>query len=303
MNVGNEQSLAQAFNFCREVTRRRARNFYYGLKVTPEPQRSALYAIYAWMRRADDLVDSTPGESETGRREIADFGATTDAALSGRVERDEHLWIALADTAKRYDLPRESFHMVLEGQLKDLTGAQYETFSDVRDYCYHVASTVGLICISVWGYSDPAARELAVDRGIAFQLTNILRDYKEDYDAGRVYLPAEDFARHGLTPQQLRQWTDPVACQAMIGELAARTRSFYDQSAPLDRMICRCGRPTLQAITTIYGALLTKIERSPRRIVAHRRLRLSSPRKGSIALRARLFAGRGADVAEVVSEV
>ncbi len=302
MTVADEQSLARAHGFCRAVTRRRARNFYYGLKLTPQPQRSALYAIYAWMRRADDLVDSTPGESELGRREIAAFGATTDAALSGRVDRDEHLWIALADTARRFDLPRESFHMVLEGQLQDLAGTRYETFSDVRDYCYHVASTVGLICISVWGYSDPAARELAVDRGIAFQLTNILRDYKEDFDTGRVYLPAEDFARHGLTPEQLRQWADPGTCRTMIGEFAARTRSFYEQSAPLDRMICRCGRPTLRAMTAIYGALLSKVERSPRRIVAQRRLRLSSTRKGSIALWARLFAGRGADAAPAVSE-
>ncbi len=302
MTVADEQSLARAFEHCRAVTRRRARNFYYGLKLTPQPQRSALYAIYAWMRRADDLVDSTPGESEAGRREIAAFGAATDAALSGRAARDEHLWVALADTARRFELPREAFHMVLEGQLRDLSGARYDSFSDVRDYCYHVASTVGLICISVWGYSDPAARELAVDRGIAFQLTNILRDYKEDFDAGRVYLPADDFARHGLTPEQLRHWTLPVACRAMISELAARTRSFYERSAPLDRMICRCGRPTLQAMTTIYGALLTKIERSPRRIVAQRRLRISSPRKGSIALRARLFAGRGADATAAVSE-
>ncbi len=302
MTAGAEQTLAPALDFCRAVTRRRARNFYYGLKLTPEPQRSALYAIYAWMRRADDLVDSLPGESEAGRGEIAAFGAATDSALSGRIAQDGHLWVALADTARRFDLPSESFHLVLEGQLKDLTGSQYETFSDVRDYCYHVASTVGLICISVWGYSDPAARELAVDRGIAFQLTNILRDYKEDYDAGRVYLPAEDFARHGLTPQQLRQWADPAACRAMIRELAARTRSFYEQSAPLDQMVGRCGRPTLWAMTTIYEALLSKIERSPRRIVARRRLRLSSLRKGSIALRARLFAGRGADEAAAVSE-
>ncbi len=295
-------TVAEAMNHCRDVTRRRARNFYYGLKLTPEPQRSALYSIYAWMRRADDLVDGVTDEAEQRRREIAQFRIATDEALSGRTNGNEHLWIALADTATRFDLPRESFQLMLEGQLADLAGADYATFSDVRDYCYRVASSVGLICISVWGYSDPAARDLAVDRGIAFQLTNILRDYREDYDDGRVYLAAEDLSRHGLTAERLRRWEDPAACDALIGEQVQRTQSYYERSAPLDGLISRCGRPTLWAMTSIYGGLLSKIARSPRRIVGHRRLRLSSLRKGTIALRARWAAGRGADASPAMSE-
>ena len=132
----------QAYRFCRNVTRCRARNFYYGLKLTPQPQRSALYAVYAWMRRADDLVDNAPKITDNLRREIATFRGTTDAALSGRVTENEHLWVALADTAGRYDLPHEAFHLTLEGQLDDLAGAHYATFGDVRDYCYRVASTL-----------------------------------------------------------------------------------------------------------------------------------------------------------------
>ncbi len=295
-------TVVEAMNHCRDVTRRRARNFYYGLKLTPEPQRSALYSIYAWMRRADDLVDGVSEEADGRRREIAQFRVATDEALSGRTNGNEHLWIALADTATRFDLPRESFQLMLEGQLADLAGADYATFSDMRDYCYRVASSVGLICISVWGYSDPAACELAVDRGIAFQLTNILRDYKEDYDDGRVYLPAEDLARHGLTAQQLRQWHDPAACTALIGEQVERTRSYYARSAPLDGMISVCGRPTLRAMTSIYGGLLAKIARSPRLIVGDRRVRLSSLRKGTIAMRARWAAGRGTEAPPTVSE-
>ena len=302
MRGPSRPTVVEALEHCREVTRRRARNFYYGLKLTPEPQRSALYSIYAWMRRADDRVDGATDAVDGRRREMAEFRFTTDEALSGRVNGNEYLWIALADTATRFDVPRESFQLVLEGQLADLAGTDYATFSDVRDYCYRVASSVGLICISVWGYSDPAARDLAVDRGIAFQLTNILRDYKEDYDDGRVYLPAEDLARHGLTAERLRRWEDPAACDALIGEQVQRTQSYYERSAPLDGLISRCGRPTLWAMTSIYGGLLSKIARSPRRIVGHRRLRLSSLRKGTIAWRARWAASRAAEAPPVVSE-
>ena len=302
MSGSDQKVLNHAHRFCRDVTRRRARNFYYGLKLTPEPQRSALYSVYAWMRRADDLVDNATKITDDLRREIAAFRATTDAALAGRVTVDEHLWVALADTAARFDLPREAFHLTLEGQLDDLAGAHYATFGDVRDYCYRVASTVGLICIGIWGYSDPAARELAVDRGIAFQLTNILRDYREDFDVGRVYLPAEDFERHGITPGELRQWSLPAACRAIIGRQVERATWYYQRAAPLDGMIGRSGRPTLWAMTAIYHALLAKIGRSPHRIAGNRRLRLSSIRKGSIALRARWLNGRSVVTPAAVTE-
>jgi phytoene synthase len=281
------RELTEALRHCRDVTRHRARNFYYGLKLTPEPQRSALYSIYAWMRRADDLVDSAAAETGGRRHALEAFRVATDAALGGSSAGDDPLWVALSHTASRYDLPREAFHGVLEGQSEDLSGRRYETFGQLRVYCERVASTVGLICISIWGYHDPSARELAVERGIAFQLTNILRDYKQDYDAGRVYLPQEDFDRHRLTPAQLRTWGEPARCRSLVLEQVARARSFYDRSAPLEGMITPSCRPTLWAMTTIYHGLLQKLERLPERIVSDHRLRLSSMRKGIVALRAR----------------
>jgi phytoene synthase len=281
------REVAEAMRHCRDVTRRRARNFYYGLKLTPEPQRSALYSIYAWMRRADDLVDSA-ADATGGRRQALDtFREATDAALAGSSVDDDPLWVALSDTASGFDLPTEAFHGVLDGQIEDLTGRRYETFDELRRYCECVASTVGLICISIWGYRDPAARELAVDRGIAFQLTNILRDYRQDYDAGRVYLAQEDFDRHRLTPTMLRKWDDPARCRALILEQVERAQSFYDRSAPLEGMITSSCRPTLWAMTTIYRGLLEKLRRLPKRVVSENRLRLSSVHKGMIALRAR----------------
>ncbi|MHC4968573.1 MAG: phytoene/squalene synthase family protein, partial [Planctomycetota bacterium] len=281
------QELAEALRHCRDVTRRRARNFYYGLKLTPEPQRSALYSIYAWMRRADDLVDGAADEAGARRPALDAFRAATDAALAGSRTGDDPLWVALSDTASRYDVPREAFHGVLEGQLEDLTGRRYETFGQLRRYCERVASTVGLICISIWGYRDPAARELAVERGIAFQLTNILRDYRQDYDAGRVYLPQEDFDRHRLTPALLRKWDEPARCRDLVLEQVARAQGFYDHSAPLEGMITPSCRPTLWAMTTIYHGLLKKLEHAPQRMVSDQRLRLSSMRKGIVALQAR----------------
>jgi phytoene synthase len=157
----------------------------------------------------------------------------------------------------------------------------------VRGYCYRVASTVGLVCIEIWGYGDRAARALAVDRGIAFQLTNILRDYREDYDAGRIYLPVEDFRRHGIEPGGLRHWEDASACRGFVLEQVERARTFYRRSAGLEALITPSCRPTLWAMTAIYRGILEKAARDPRCIVSERRLRLSSWKKGVIALRAR----------------
>jgi phytoene synthase len=285
-------SVDKALQTCEAITRRRARNFYHGLKLTPEPQRSALFAIYAWMRRADDLVDSASADAAGLRRRLDAFRAATDAALGDRETDDDYLWIALRATARRFDLRPGYFHAMLEGQIDDVAGRRYDTFDEVREYCYRVASTVGLICINVWGYRNPAAPELAVDRGIAFQLTNILRDYKQDYDTGRVYLPGEDFRRHGLDPEGLRYWRDPKRCQRMVMQQVARAAAYYRRSEPLDDMITPGCRPALWAMTRIYRGLLERIERSPHRIVGRRRLRLNGLHKGVIALRARWWASR-----------
>lgn len=283
-------TVSEAARYCRRITRRRARNFYYGLKLAPEPQRSALFSIYAWMRRADDLVDGADDDTNGPLRNIEAFRCATDAALAGQIVDGDPLWVALADTATGFNVDREALYAMLDGQIDDLIGRRYQTFDQVREYCYRVASAVGLICIEIWGYRDPVARKLAVDRGIAFQLTNILRDYKEDYDSGRVYLPAEDFARHDLTPSQVRQWSDPSRCRQFILEQVERTKSFYVRSASLEGLITPSCRPALWAMTSIYRSLLRKIQRAPQRIIIGRRLRLSPLRKGAIALRARCLA-------------
>ena len=280
--------VTDALRYCGEITKHRARNFYYGLKLAPEPQRSALFTIYAWMRYADDLVDDASDGSKKCLQQIEAFSAYTDAALAGNeVQDDDPMWIALADVAKRFEVKPQFFHAMLQGQVDDLAGRHYETFEQVREYCTRVASSVGLICISIWGFENPDAPKLAIDRGIAFQLTNILRDYREDYDVGRIYLPAEDFAAHNLEPQQLRNWSVPDKCRQFINAQAQRAKSYYDRSRLLDQMITPSCRPALWAMTTIYRSLLGKIQQQPAQIIESKRVRLGAWHKGMIAFRAK----------------
>ena len=279
-----------ALAHCRRVTRQCARNFYYGLKLSPEPHRSALYTIYAWMRRADDLADESKGGLEQRLDDLNRFRDGTDRALRGDPNGSDPLWIALADVAARFPIDRDLLHAMLDGQIDDLHHRQYHTFDELRDYCYRVASTVGLLCVEIWGYRDPVAREYAIARGLAFQLTNIMRDYKQDYDAGRVYLPLQELSDAGLTADQLRAWDDEPRCARFVLKQVERTEALYDLSHDLDEQITPCFRPTLWAMTRIYRGLLEQIRRSPSSIVRTRRIRLSAWRKSGIALRARWLA-------------
>ena len=283
-----------ALEHCREITRRRARNFYYGLRLLPEPKRSVMYAVYAWMRQADDLVDDTEHGPSDRVAQLRAFGAKTDRAMAGDPPDDDPLWAALAFAAARFDLDSAPFHAMLDGQQDDLEERAYETYEQLLEYCHRVASTVGLICIRVWGYHDDRAPELAEAHGVAFQLTNIVRDVAQDLDEGRVYLPSNDFLELGLTPRDLGAWAKPEACRALIMRQIERARACYERSAPLVSMISADSRPTLWAMTSIYRGLLEKAARDPSRLVLGRRLRLSSLQKATIAVRAKwMLNGRG----------
>lgn len=302
----DERTLRESFDQCRRITRQRARNFYYGLRLTPEPRRSAIYAIYAWMRAADDEADGQPGARiDDLRRRLAAFGDLTRRVLRGDLSSlpgsgGPSFWQAFASTVFTYGLDPAIFTDVLDGLEEDLDHRGYATDEELSRYCYRVASTVGLACVTVWGLRpgvDPeAARALAVRRGQAFQRTNILRDYAQDFDSDprRVYLPAEAFARHGVTPEELRRWSKPAACRALVAEQAALTREHYRATAALEGMIDPACAPTLWAMTRIYSGLLEVIERDPARIVARRRIRLPSSRKALIALRATIAGRRAA---------
>lgn len=284
---GTNEAIADAYRVCAEITRDRARNFYYGLRITPEPRRSAIYAIYAWLRHADDEADDAAAAPRSASH-LARRRAGLERLLRGEPAPAEPVWIALADTLRRYPVDPQDLVEMLDGLDEDTRHGGYATRADLERYCRRVASTVGLICIAIWGLrpgvDQARARELAVRRGVAFQLTNILRDFAEDYDAGRVYLPEEVFRRHGLTPEQLRRWTDPQRCDAMLGELAAWARAEYDACLPLDAMIDPACAPTSRAMLCIYSGLLRKIEQRPERVVGADRIRLHAAHKAAIAL-------------------
>lgn len=305
MHVTASPEVARAYAACRELTRARARNFYYGLCLTPEPKRSAIFSIYAWMRRADDEADAADASGDTSarlarlaeRRHILTRIVTGEASLAEAADADP-VCIALAHTLRSYPVNPDDLFAMLDGLEEDTTHAGYATRADLARYCYRVASTVGLICVSIWGLREGVdraeARRLAERRGLGFQLTNILRDYSQDFDESprRVYLPAEDFARLGVTPEDVRAWSTPEACELMIHDLARWARGEYEASAPLDAMIQPSCRPTLWAMTRIYSGLLSKIEARPERVVGARRIRLQSAHKAGIAAAALVKARR-----------
>ncbi|MDX2114510.1 MAG: phytoene/squalene synthase family protein [Planctomycetota bacterium] len=299
------RSIAEAYAQCAEVVRRRARNFYYGLRLTPEPKRSAIYSVYAWMRRADDEADAA-GDPAHKRERLAEFRACTERMIAGEdlgEAEGEFVWVAFRETVRRHGIDPRDLRDMLDGLDADLRhelraaaapGGKpvliCETREELRQYCYRVASTVGLVCVQIWGLRDEseraAARELAIRRGTAFQLTNILRDFAQDYDERRVYLPAADLAAAGVSADDLRRWSDDERCRPVAASIAAWARGEYEASAPLDLMIDPACFAAIRTMTRIYSGLLSVIEREPSRIAGARRIRLQSAHKAGIALRA-----------------
>lgn len=294
-----ESALSGAYAHCAAVVRNRARNFYYGLRLTPEPRRSAIYSIYAWMRAADDIADAR-GPVEERRMKLRTFAEHTDALLHGGAPaNDDPLWIALGATIACFRVPSNVFRDMLAGLEDDLAARPVLTETDLDRYCYRVASTAGLACLAIWGLrpgvdADEAER-LAVDRGQAFQRTNILRDFAQDFDdvPRRVYIPASAFSRHRISAEDLRAWQEPERCRALVLEQAAAARKHYLDSGALESMVAADCAPTLWAMTRIYSGLLEIIESDPSRIVSAQRVRLSGAGKAAIAIRAAWGARRG----------
>jgi phytoene synthase len=304
-----DTAIRESLSECRAVTRARARNFYWGLRLTPEPRRSALFAIYAWMRAGDDAADD-PGEMAERRARLSRFESATRSLLWGEGDGaapSGGCWPGLAWAVNTYGIDRRVLEDMMAGLREDLeppratddghgggAASAYEDDEALDGYCERVGSTVGEACVSIWGL-DPKrdtpegraeAMRLARVRGIAFQRTNILRDFAEDLagDPPRVYLPASAFAAHGLTPVQLAAWSDDACCRALAGEQIGLAVRAYERSEALERMIRSDCRPVLRAMTAIYRGVLDRLERDPRRL-AGERVRLSAWRKAAIAVR------------------
>ncbi len=273
-------ALAQSHEYCRRVARSRAKNFYYSFVLLSAQQRRAMCSIYAFMRYCDDLSDE-PGAN---RAAMDRWRAEMEDALLGRF--GEHpVWPAFHYTVRRFGIPHQYFRDMIDGVASDLEPRRVETFDELYRYCYQVASVVGMTIIHIFGFDTPSALPLAEKCGVAFQLTNILRDIREDAERGRVYLPAEDLRRFGVPEDDLRAGNRGEAMLRLMRFEAARARRYYDESRPLLDLIHPRSRASLLALISIYSRLLERIERKDYDVFT-RRVRLSAVEKSWIVVRA-----------------
>jgi phytoene synthase len=256
--------LDASYAWCARVARTQAKNFYYSFLLLPLPRRRAMCAIYAFMRYCDDLSDAD-GIADR-RAAIARWQTDLEAALSGH-PAPHPLWPAFADTVACYKIPHRYFLEMIEGVSSDLEPRSVQTFDELYDYCYHVASVVGLTVIHIFGFDNPKALELAEKCGVAFQLTNILRDVPEDAGKGRVYLPAEDFARFNVSPATFLPRENFLRLMEFE---AQRARQYYQDAEPLMDMVAESSRPSLRALIGIYSRLLERIVDSNYDVLDHR---------------------------------
>jgi 15-cis-phytoene synthase len=288
------RSLRESYRFCAALARREARNFYYSFLLLPRSRRQSMCALYAFMRHTDDLVDE-PGTAEEKARALAAWRRALDTALAGGDDKDgagvADVWPglpALADTLTRHSIPAKLLHEVIEGVSMDIQPRSFSTFAELADYCYHVASVVGLSCLHIWGYRSGGgkAERLAEHCGIALQLTNILRDVRDDARNGRIYLPREDLARFGVEPEDLAAGGRPSdRVRELLAFEGRRAYEYYEEARPLVPLVDPVGRPVLRTIIGIYRALLDEISRRDYDVLDDR-IALPTYRKLAIALKA-----------------
>ena len=299
---------------CAEITRREARNFYYGLRLLPKGKRAALYAVYAWMRVIDDIADADGVDDHERSAGLARVEARTREVIARKgaddvargvddiargagdgEQREDAVFQGLCAVLRDYPVHGGEFLAAIEGQRMDLAPRAYADYEQTELYCDRVAATVGRICLDVWGVKADVdvdiARALSTKRGVAFQLTNILCDIREDHARGRCYLPADELAANGITVDDLLAWSDAnnadARCARFMHIQCARAQRIFAESAALDAMVSPDAVATIGAMSAIYREILRKIAVDPRRALA-RRVRLSALEKSWIALRARL---------------
>jgi phytoene synthase len=262
------RSLDEAYSICRAIAKREARNFYYAFVALPAPRRNAICAIYAFMRHADDLADDESVPLAERRVRIESWLSAWHAAAAGE-DTSDPVFVAVRDATERFGIPLRLLDELVAGTTMDLeqdaSGAPetYATFADLYRYCYLVASVVGLVCIRIFGYTDSRAEKYAEETGIAFQLTNILRDVAEDAARNRVYLPLEELERHEISVEQILHHaagTPPnVKERALIAAMSRRAEGYYGSAGKLLPLIDRESRPALWVLVAIYHALLKRI--------------------------------------------
>ena len=277
--------VSAAYRHCEEITWSQARNFSYGIRLLPSAKRHALAAVYAFARRIDDIGDGTlPAPEKLAALEQA--RAALSGLMAGRADADDNVLVALADAAARFDLPLAAFGELIDGCADDVRGVTYLTFDDLLHYCRCVAGSIGRLSLGVFGTTDPGATvPLADSLGVALQLTNILRDIREDYLGGRVYLPAEDLKRFGATlSRDPAEDPDPGKLTTLIEFEANRARTWYAKGLALMPLLDRRSAACAGAMAGIYLRLLEHIAASPAAVLT-RRVSLPARDKALVAAR------------------
>jgi 15-cis-phytoene synthase len=285
-------TTAEAYAVCRTIAQREAKNFYYSFRVLPERKRNAMCAVYAFMRRADDISDDESMPVAKRREVMSQWLKDWREARQSGVS-DDPVFLALNDTQKGFAILDELLEDLVRGTTMDLeprTQAQNElqtfaTFDELYRYCYLVASVVGLVCIRIFGYTDSRAEKLAEETGVAFQLTNILRDVKEDVERGRIYLPLDLLHEFGVSVDRVTMLASGAAMEAneraMLRALGSRAEAYYASADRLLPLIDADSRAALWVLVTIYHKLLHKISRADGGVFT-KRISVSTPAKMTI---------------------
>lgn len=276
--------LELAYHHCQRIAKEQAKNFYYAFRTLPAPKRRAIYAAYAFCRLCDDIADEDLPLEEK-QRLLAETHQRLAESSNGHAS--DPVFTALEDVTRAFDIPREYFEEVIQGVEMDLTWTRFQSFEELRAYCYKVASVVGLICIEVFGYEDPKAREYAVDLGLAMQLTNILRDIREDAQRGRIYIPLDEMERFGYSQQELMDGVVNGAFLELMRFQAARARRYFDRGKLLIPLVSPKSKSCPAVLQGVYSAILDRIEGSGFDVF-QRRIGLSTPEK--LIITAKLWA-------------
>ena len=280
--VTTKSELDLAYEDCRVLTKREAKNFYYAFLTLPAAKRKAIYAAYAFCRHCDDSVDEVSA-TEDKLAALASLRSSLDETYQGRP--GSPLFVALGDVASRYDIPLDYFQEIILGVETDLVKDRYQTFEELRRYCYQVASVVGLICLQIFEYQNNDAKERAVDLGLAMQLTNIIRDVREDLEMGRVYLPLEEMARFGYSEDKLREGVRDGAFLELMRFQAERARGYFGSGFQLLPYLSRRSRACPAVLGVLYSKVLDRIEASEFDVLTSRRIALSKSEKISVTAR------------------
>jgi len=294
-------TIAQSYEECHRIARASQSNFYYAFFLLPKPKRDAMAALYAFMRLVDDVADEG-ADLAAKQRGLAKWRAALDQYITGQdqvfdgnaamaapapsLSGASEVLPALVDTMQRYKMPARYLHDLISGAEMDLTVQTYPTFDRLREYCYRVAGTVGLTCTHVFGFGDARALDLAEKLGLAFQLTNIIRDVREDYKLGRVYLPEEDLQRYGVSPQDFGHGEATLGIRELLRFEAQRAWQLYEEGSALLGLIDADSRGALWLLVHTYSALLGRIE-SLDFAVFGERVRLSKAEKMMFIAKAR----------------